>query len=394
VSKELISRLYNQSASRICDDELADEVGWALFARCESIISATNGFEKKCLICPACGADVMLADNVFGCPCGFLATWDEFKKSYKGKQLHAANALPVFMAYRRDFPKAKTYGEKLICIDVLIHSFHISMSYYKELDNYDIENENVALNRPTGANLIEGSLSEVIQFLDALSAIPESREKERWQNIAPRANGGEALARKKPTDDVPKIENAKDKIKWAPRVKKAHIREVYKLNAQGLDDEAKIDNLGIALYLRCADILCVKRAREKGGIRCYLCHSTNGTETYIPYEKSFHKGAMEEEIICPVCGFSFTNTEFYKSVKDKQLNSGGAVPAFEHYVKNFPIEKDMTKKMLLIDRLINSYHWHLLKTVPEREATRSVIPNLIEGKPSEALAFLNELGGL
>jgi len=183
-------------------------------------------------------------------------------------------------------------------------------------------------------------------------------------------------------------------IKWAPRVKKSDIREVYKLNALGLDDEIKIDNLGIALYLRCADILCVKRAREKGGIRCYSCHSKDGTETYIPYNGNFHKGAEEETIICPACGFSFTNIEFYRSVKDKQLNSGGAVSAFEHFVKYYPIEKDMNKKMLLIDRLINSFHWHLLKSMTEKQATRSVVPNLIEGKSSEALAFLNELSGL
>jgi hypothetical protein len=82
------------------------------------------------------------------------------------------------------------------------------------------------------------------------------------------------------------------------------------------------------------------------------------------------------------------------SVKDKQLNSGGAVPAFEHFVKYFPIEKDMKKKILLIDRLINSYHYHLLKNMKEKQATRSVVPNLIEGKSSEALAFLNELSAL
>ena len=195
VPRELISRLYNQSVSGVCDNELADEVGWALYARCESIISATNGFEKKILTCPnLCGADIPLADNVFSCPCGFRATWEEFKRSYKGKQLHAANALPIFLAYRRDFPRAETYGQKLICIDILIHSFHIKNSYYKVLDDYDVENENVALNRPAGANLIEGSLSEVILFLDKLSDIPEySQEKKRWRSIVGRANGGGIL---------------------------------------------------------------------------------------------------------------------------------------------------------------------------------------------------------
>jgi len=198
VPQELISRLYNQSVSGICDDELANEVGWALYARCESIISATNGFEKKRLICLNCGKEVPLSNNnVFDCPCGFHVTWEEFKKSYKNKQLHAANALPIFTDYQRNFPKAKTYGEKLICIDVLIHSFHIKNSYYKILESYDPEDANVAINRPTGANLIEGSLSEVILFLDKLSAIDEySRGKEKWRGIVERANGGQILSPK------------------------------------------------------------------------------------------------------------------------------------------------------------------------------------------------------
>ena len=195
VPQALISRLYNHSVTCIPDDELADEVGWALYARCESIISATYGFEKKVLICPdLCGADVPLINNIFSCPCGFYATWEDFKKSFKGKQLYAANALPVFIAYRKDFPKAKTYGEKLICIDVLIHSFHIKNSHHKDLDSYDIENDDVVLNRPAGANLIEGSLKEVILFLDKLSAVPDSNEKERWQRAISRANGGNILS--------------------------------------------------------------------------------------------------------------------------------------------------------------------------------------------------------
>jgi len=195
VPQKLISQLYNQSISGICDDALADEVGCALYARCESIISATSGFEEKILICPSlCGAEIPLVDNIFACACGFSATWEEFKKSYKGKQLHAANALPVFLAYHKNYPRAKTYGEKLICIDILIHSFHIKMSYYRELESYDIEDENVALNRPTVANLIQGSLKEVILFLDELSAIPGSKEKERWRRVIGRANGGSVLS--------------------------------------------------------------------------------------------------------------------------------------------------------------------------------------------------------
>ena len=221
VPREVISRLYNQSAAGICDDELADEAGYALFSRCESIVSVTNGFDSKRLICPICGADVPLSGGVFACSCGFHATWEEFRASYKNKQLYAANALPVFNAYLRDFPRAGTYGEKLICIDVLIHSFHI-----RNLRCENPEDENAVINRPAGANLIEGPLSEVILFLDGLSSIEGfSDGKEKWRRIAQRANGGEVLTRGDKPKDARESKSS-GTIKWARRVKKAEIREV------------------------------------------------------------------------------------------------------------------------------------------------------------------------
>jgi len=194
IPQRLITKLYNQTALGIYDDELVDEVGYWLFSRCKSIISVTIAYEKELLLCPnRCDIDIPLINDVFCCPCGFKATWDDFRKSYKGKQLYAANALPIFIAYHKNFPKAKTYGEKLICIDILIHSFHIKNSYHNSIKNYDIENEDTILNRPTGANLIEGTLKEVVMFLDKLSALPNSSEKERWAKNIGRANGGNVL---------------------------------------------------------------------------------------------------------------------------------------------------------------------------------------------------------
>jgi len=195
VPQALIFRLYNQSASGIYDDDLADEAGWGLYARCESIISVTNGFERKRLICPECGAEVPLMEGGFICPCGFHAALEEFRSSYKGKQLYGANALPVFQTYYKNFPKAKTYGDKIICIDILLHSFHIKNLHRGQIAGYDLESDETAINRPAAANLIEGSLSEVILFLDKLSEISEfSQEKARWEKLIRRADGGGILA--------------------------------------------------------------------------------------------------------------------------------------------------------------------------------------------------------
>lgn len=41
VPRELIRRLYESDAAAIPDEELADEVGWALYARCDAIVNVT-----------------------------------------------------------------------------------------------------------------------------------------------------------------------------------------------------------------------------------------------------------------------------------------------------------------------------------------------------------------
>ena len=191
VPQNIIARLYNHSAAGIKDDDLADEVGCALYARCQSIIAVTKGYEKKLLPCPLCENEIPLVNDVFTCKCGFSASWDDFRKSYKNKQLYAANALPIFIDYVNKFPKAKSYGEKIICIDCLIHSFHIRNSFHHVMNHCDINDPETEINRPTGANLIEGTLSQVIIFLNELSSIEGySRGKSLWLKNVKRANGG------------------------------------------------------------------------------------------------------------------------------------------------------------------------------------------------------------
>jgi len=187
--------------------------------------------------------------------------------------------------------------------------------------------------------------------------------------------------------------NPRDKIPWARRVKKNEIRRVYQHDAAGVRDVAEIDALGLALYLRCVDILCVKKAREGGGLRCPSCYldESSPTETYIPYSGRFYRGMDEIALTCPACGFAFTNVEFYMSFRGRQLHSGGAAPAFEHFVHHFPAERDAVKKLLLIDRLITSFHYSL-RSKPDWP-TRSVGPNLIEGRLKDIIAFLDELSG-
>jgi len=60
----------------------------------------------------------------------------------------------IFEIFHRKFPQAPTPNAKMLLIDQLIHAFHTGLT---------------ELGRPVAANLIQGSLKEVIHFLYDLS---------------------------------------------------------------------------------------------------------------------------------------------------------------------------------------------------------------------------------
>jgi hypothetical protein len=175
VSKEKIHRLYVSDANGMVDEELVDEVGWALWSRCDSILSVTAAHYGR-VTCPTCGTLIEHpsertdtagersspwheADIIQCASCGWQLPWTAYHQTYRGKQLFGANAVEIFAAYHKAFPRASAPNAKMLLIDQLIHAFHMGQSEY---------------GRPVGANLIEGSLKEVILFLDGLSNGPES----------------------------------------------------------------------------------------------------------------------------------------------------------------------------------------------------------------------------
>ena len=168
VQQSIIRQLYDSDAARFKDDKLIDEAGWSLYARCVSIVNVTTAYENKSLPCPICEKMMTYTDE-FTCTCGLSIPWQDFRKSYKNKQLYGANALPVFVKFINNFPQCKNYDQKMIAIDTLINSFHILHSYRNDSFT-DTPTESDPLGRPVADNLIEGTHSEVIAFLDYLSS--------------------------------------------------------------------------------------------------------------------------------------------------------------------------------------------------------------------------------
>ena len=158
VPKYKIRQLYQMDARGIRDDDLANEVGFALMARCESFIEANQAVQGQ-VICPDCGAVIPHKANkgaILKCTCcGWSLLWDDYFSTIQGKQLSGAEpVIKLFIHYIENFPMAKSYQRKMLFIDQLIHGYHWHQRF--------------GATRPVAVNLIDGNLVDVIKFLDEL----------------------------------------------------------------------------------------------------------------------------------------------------------------------------------------------------------------------------------
>ena len=164
ISQAKIRRLYAMDALGIHDEELIDDVGYTLRARCQSFLEANEAAGGRAM-CPVCGHGVPHKgnrDDILHCEnCGWELTWGEYFETFQHKQLSGAEpVLELFRNFVRLLPSVQTPQEKVLLIDQLIHGFHWSQKY--------------GPTRPVAVNLIEGRLGEVIAFLDNLGYGEES----------------------------------------------------------------------------------------------------------------------------------------------------------------------------------------------------------------------------
>jgi hypothetical protein len=84
------------------------------------------------------------------CPgCGWRISAGEYR-SRRGTDLDGHNARPVWAEYVERFPRAGTYGERMLLIDRLVHGVHTS-------------------GQPAARNLFEDHPRQVLAALDALA---------------------------------------------------------------------------------------------------------------------------------------------------------------------------------------------------------------------------------
>ena len=171
------------------------------------------------------------------------------------------------------------------------------------------------------------------------------------------------------------MENSQTTPTWAPRVTQREIRRLYETDAKGIYDEELIDEVGYGLLARCQSFIDANEARA-GKARCPRCSETVA------------HACRREEILRCNCGWQLSWAEYFKTIQHVQLS--GAEPVLEQFrifVSTFPTASTPQEKTLAIDRLIHGFHWFYKTNCP----TRPVAVNLIEGRLSDVVAFLDRL---
>lgn len=171
VSREKILELYIKVASGINDEKLIDDVASAFYNRCSDIIRI---YERR-FACPQCREELphphSSRNDLYCGKCGWRMPWPDFYRTYRGKQLCVnSDVTPITRQFLNDLTECKTPQEKMILIDALIHACHEwvsrGISYY---------------GRPLAVNFIDGTMGQVVAFLENLpygpASLPEMNEQ-------------------------------------------------------------------------------------------------------------------------------------------------------------------------------------------------------------------------
>jgi hypothetical protein len=149
VSLRSLKRLYREDAKMLYNEELVDEVGYTLYARClqgrdERLLANENKLK-----CHNCGKILSKTNGqILPCECGHYYVFREYMRSFNKNSMPSRSATPFFNDFINKWPLAKSYHEKMQLIDWVIHQCHLNML-------------SGVTRGFAGLNLIDGSREEV-----------------------------------------------------------------------------------------------------------------------------------------------------------------------------------------------------------------------------------------
>jgi hypothetical protein len=128
--------------------------------------------------------------------------------------------------------------------------------------------------------------------------------------------------------------------RWADRVQKQKISQLYEDGANGVHDEVLINEVAFMLLARCKSMLVVEAARNGRAI-CPVC------ESMVEHEAK--KGAILES---KNCNWTGSWNDYRGSMDGLHLIAPGLQPFYHEYVRRLPLAKTPKEKMYWIEKNI------------------------------------------
>jgi hypothetical protein len=166
------------------------------------------------------------------------------------------------------------------------------------------------------------------------------------------------------------------RIRWAPRLRREKLLELYAAESLGVVDKDLIDDVGWTLYDRCRSVIMVSDA---SGVWCPRCD-----ELVSPCGPRWTDG---DTPLCSICGWSCTYDEWATSWRHRELNGANAISAFRRFVAAWPAEASYRRQIVLIDALIHAFHVGL-----RGDEGRPAGNNLLEGNVTDVVQLLDAIG--
>lgn len=130
VAQALIAQLYESDAKGIRDEDLLAKVGYALWWRAADVALLARSGAR----CPIDETEISFGDDVpyrlapdgsATCPaCGWMATVAEWHDSFRKTDLNGF--APFIVVYVSKWPTARSYRDRMLLIDTLLHEVHSS----------------------------------------------------------------------------------------------------------------------------------------------------------------------------------------------------------------------------------------------------------------------------
>jgi hypothetical protein len=181
VSRRDIQRLYESDAQGLLDEDLLDQVHFAIHARILDMFEVREAQQTGRIRCRQCSEYLLQfyrmgsrhKQDVLKCEkCSWQTTCGEFYDSYTGRSLLPGSATELFENYLGRFSQAKTTSHKMLLVDWLIHQFHVMQGVAR---------------MPVGQNVIEGTTDQVRELIETLAYGPGTTaglsSPEAWRSI-------------------------------------------------------------------------------------------------------------------------------------------------------------------------------------------------------------------